>query len=134
MKKLLAIMLALVLCFSLAACGSDMTPVEEYVEENKAALEEEFAEKLGSTGTDMEMTIEADGYGIIIKAETSLFDDFDEETRAEYQETMNQQVELGAMDAVLIGIQSEVPEAEYVEYKFYDSNGELVCDVVIGEK
>lgn len=134
MKKLLAIVLALVFCFSLAACGSDQTPVEEYVEENREALEKELASAVSATGMDMEMEIEADGYGVIIKVETSMFDEFDDEAREEYQDTMEKQVEAGALDAVLEGVQKDVPETEYVEYKFYDSNGDIVVEFVIGEK
>lgn len=140
MKKIIALVLALVLSLSLVACGGGSEPakadnaaIAAYVESNKASLlesmESSFATSSGMTCTS---DIKVEGMGFVITININELDNIDDATKALLQETYD------AMDAVfesaLETMQKELPEIEYFEVQVCEVDGDALATVTAGTK
>ena len=137
MKKLLAILLVLVFCFSLVACGGGNTAanakIVEYVEKNEDELidsmEQAFAKSSGMT-CDSSMKVE--GMGFIIKININELEDVDSSIKAQLQSTYDSMS--STFEPLLEQMQTELAELEYFEIDVCDKNGDLLATVVAGDK
>ncbi len=128
MKKLLAIVLALVLCLSLVACvGGGKTKVEAYIEANQDVFSGLSSALSTSTGMECSAEITAEGNGIIVSIT------FEDETATAF---LNETVLSGlestlqpTVDAQLESIQEDLAEAESLTYNIYDADGDLLLSV-----
>ena len=137
MKKLLAILLVLVFCFSLVACGGGNTAanakIVEYVEKNEDELidsmEQAFAK---SSGMTCDSSIKVEGMGFIIKININELEDVDSSIKAQLQSTYDSMS--STFEPLLEQMQTELAELEYFEIDVCDKNGDLLATVVAGDK
>lgn len=141
MKKILALIIALVLCMSFVACGgsgnsqenADNLAIVKFVENNKSELlssmEKSFAT---SSGMTCESDIEVEGDGFIITIKIDQLEDVDDSTKEQLQTAYD------ALDATFEGMledmQKEVEELEYYQIKVCDKNGDLLAKITAGDK
>lgn len=135
MKKLLAIMLALVLCFSLAACGSDNSAIVDYVEENEEELVSSFeaAFTMGAGGMlTCDSSVEVEGMGFIITIKINELEDLDADTKAQIKEGI--EATGSGYDSLIEQMQEELPDLEYFELVICEKDGDEIATVTVGEK
>ena len=134
MKKLLAIVLAVVFCFSLAACGEeDNSAIVEYVEENEDALIQSLGASFAqSSGMTCDASVEVEGMGFIVTVKINELDDLDDETKEMMQEAYNALGE--GFEPMLEPMQEELPELEYFEIVVCEKDGDEIATMTIGEK
>ena len=103
MKKTFALIVALMLCFSIAACGTTeatepvvttapaigMTDLEKYVEENKAQLLSSMEESFASSGMTCTSDIEVIDSGLVMTINVNELDNVDQATKDQLQATYN---------------------------------------------
>jgi hypothetical protein len=141
MKKIIAIVLALVLSLSLVACGGSSEPaktaenaaIAAYVEANKADLiaemEESFATSSGLTCTS---DIKVEGMGFIITMNINEMDNVDDATKQLLQETFDSMQ--GSFDLLIESMQSEVPGIEYFQVVINEVDGDHLVTITAGDK
>lgn len=137
MKKLLAILLVLVFCFSLVACGGGNTAanakIVEYVEKNEDELidsmEQAFAKSSGMTCTS---SIKVEDMGFIIQININELDNLDDSTKAQIQTTYDNMS--SQFSSMLSGAQTELPELEYMEILVCERDGDKIANIVMGNK
>lgn len=155
MKKVFALLLALTMLLSLAACGGDKkdsgsnagafepqqtqpqqtepkSPVELYVEENKEALlasmEESFS---GSSGMTCTSDLHVEGNGIIIDLNINELDDLTEDEKQEVQSLYDA---MGSMYyEVLTECRTEIPELEFITMNIREVDGDLIAALQIDD-
>lgn len=135
MKKLLAIMLALVLCFSLAACGSDNSAIVDYVEENEEELVSSFesAFTMGAGGMlTCDSSIKVEGMGFIITIKINELEDLDADTKAQIKEGF--EATGSGYDSLIEQMQEELPDLEYFELVVCEKDGDEIATITVGEK
>ena len=127
MKKLLAIVLALVFCLSLVACGGgDPAAVAKYLEENKADMMAGLAtlEQMGLTGD-----ITADGTTLVFAYSSEMFDGLTDEQidalSASYDAMES------TFDAMLSGAKSDCADIDALEFVLKDTSGKEVYTLTI---
>ncbi len=129
MKKLLAILLTLILCFSLVACNSNSSSaVADYVEKNGDEIIEAWEEMFASLG-DVESSIKADGNGIVCTFKISRLNNITDEQKDAIQTNYDNMS--ASFDAVLSSLQKELPEAQSLSFLLCDGFGNRVASVVI---
>lgn len=139
MKRVFALLLALVLVFALAACGgkekadapaavATSNKVAEYVQANKAALlaemEESFATSSGMTCTS---SITTEGNGIVISININELDNVDQEIKDQMQDAYDQMN--GVFVESLKLMQQEVPEIESMKIKVCEKDGDVLATI-----
>ena len=141
MKKIIAIVLALVLSLSLVACGGSSEPaktaenaaIAAYVEANKADLiaemEESFATSSGLTCTS---DIKVEGMGFVITMNINEMDNVDAATKDLLQETFDSMQ--GSFDLLIESMQSEVPGIEYFQVVINEVDGDHLVTITAGDK
>ncbi|MBQ7340874.1 MAG: hypothetical protein IJW41_05185 [Oscillospiraceae bacterium] len=141
MKKIIALVLALVLSLSLVACGGgsadapkvDNSKIAAYIEANKAdlvsSMESSFATSSGMTCTS---DIKVEGMGFVMTININELDEVDAATKDLLQETYD------AMDSVfesaLETMQKDLPEIEYFEVVVCEVDGDVLATVTAGNK
>ncbi len=127
MKKLLAIVLCLVFCLSLVACGGGGDPeaVAAYVEANKAAILSGFA----STGLDMDAEVKAEGTGIVVSLSSSMYDGFTDAQTEAAEAQLDSMSEM--YDTILEALKKECSDIGSLTYELCDSTGRVVVSLVI---
>lgn len=136
MKKTLAILLALLMVFSLCACGAskddsdssskNSKAVEKYVQENKeellSAMETSFASSSGMTCTS---SIEVEGDGFIISININELEDVEDSVKQQLQDTYDQMS--AYFNTALEEMQKEVPELKYYKVRVCEKDGDLLA-------
>lgn len=152
MKKLLALMMALVMMLSFVACGEEEvvqepavdTPViKELVKANNPALEAYLAENkdafLGamidsfskSAGTTCEGFVEVDGDGFVIDIHIDGFNDIPDDVKTALQEAYDT---MGtSFDDALAQMQTELPELKSFTVNVCEEDGDLLAVIKAGE-
>lgn len=142
MKKLIALVLALVLCLSLVACGGskENTPagnsaVADYLKEHRAelvsAMDGSIAQSSGGLMTSS-TTIEAKGNGFVFTIKINELDGLSASDKAALQaqyDSMRADFEYS-----LEMMQSELAELEYTEYRICEGDGDVAATIVVGNK
>jgi len=117
MKKLLAILCALLMVFSIAACGDDNS-VEALIDEHEAELQE----MVGENGE-----VSADGGFIVLDMVDEAFDGMTDEQIAEYKSLLDRS--LSEFDAVVAELKDD-PECpddfEGMRVNIKNSDGETI--------
>ena len=143
MKKIIALILALVLAMSLVACGSsnadtpapnaDNATISAYVTANKsdllATMEESFATSSGMTCTS---DIYVEGMGFVVTININELDDVDTATKALLQETYDSMDYL--FDSALDTMREDLPEIEYFQVLVCEADGDLLATITAGNK
>lgn len=154
MKKLLALLLALVMVLSLCACGMDddrnsenpdsntvseseteeiteptnNAAVESYIANNRevllSSMEESFATSSGMTCTS---TIEAEGDGFVITMKINELEDVDAAAKAQMQSAYDQSMEV--FNQALTMMQNDVPELKYYKVLVCEKDGDLLAEI-----
>ena len=125
MKKLTALLLAVLMVFTLVACGSeeDNAKLVEYVEENGRALEESFS----GSGLTCNAKVDVDGNGFVFTIKIDGIDGLTSEQKDLMQETYDG---MGSVfDASLSMMQSELPELEELTIKVCEEDGDLIATI-----
>ena len=137
MKKVLALVFVLVMCFSFVACekaaeGTDNPAIVKYVDENRAELlstmETSFA---GASGMSCESNIYVEGDGFVIDIDINGMSNVDDATKELLQETYDTMDD--TFDLLLANIQKELPECEYFTINVCDENGEVLAVIDAGK-
>ena len=139
MKKIIALLLSLMLVFSLAACGgsdkadADNSKIKEYVAENKAELlssmEQSFA---ASAGLSCDSDIEVKGMGFVISINIHGLDDVPAEQNAQMKEAYDGMSSV--FESSLELMQKDLPELEYYQVDVCEEDGDLLASIVAGDK
>lgn len=137
MKKLLAILLVLVFCFSLVACGgseaASNAKIAEYIEKNEDDLIEGFESSFASSsGMTCSSSIKVEGMGFIIKININELENVESSIKAQLQSTYDSMD--STFEPLLEQMQEELPELEYFEIDVCDKNGDLLATVIAGDK
>lgn len=139
MKKIIALLLSLMLVFSLAACGGsdkadvDNSKIKEYVAEHKseltASMEQSFA---ASAGLSCDSDIEVKGMGFVISINIHGLDDVPAEQKAQMKEAYDGMSSL--FESSLELMQKDLPELEYYQVDVCEEDGDLLASIVAGDK
>lgn len=143
MKKIIALVLALVMAMSLVACGgntakeetpaADNAAIVTYVEDNKAELissmEEAFATSSGMTCTS---DIKVEGMGFVITLNINELDDVDEATKQLLQDTFSTMED--TFDMLVESMQEEIPDIEYFQVVINEVDGDELVTITAGDK
>lgn len=136
MKKLLAIILCLVFCLSLVACGgntaSDSAKVAKYVNENKeelvSAMESSFS---ASSAMGCEVDVKAVGNGMVIDVNIAGFNDIPDEQKELLQSTYDAMS--STFDTMLEDLKAEVPEFGYITINVNEEDGDNLATINAGK-
>lgn len=139
MKKIFALLLSLMLVFSLAACGgsdkadADNSKIKEYVAENKAdllsSMEQSFA---ASAGLSCDSDIEVKGMGFVISLNIHGLDNVPAEQKTAMKEAYS--ALSGTFESALELMQKDLPELEYYQVDVCEEDGDLLASIVAGDK
>lgn len=137
MKKIFALLLSLMLVFSLAACGgsdkADNSKIKEYVAENKAdllsSMEQSFA---ASAGLSCDSDIEVKGMGFVISLNIHGLDNVPAEQKTAMKEAYS--ALSGTFESALEMMQKDLPELEYYQVDVCEEDGDLLTSIVAGDK
>ena len=136
MKKLLAIVLCLVFCLSLVACGgntaSDSAKVAKYINENKdeliSAMESSFS---ATSSMGCEVDVKAVGNGMVIDVNIAGFDNVPDEQKELLQSTYDSMS--STFETMLDNLQSEVPEFGYITINVNEEDGDNLATISAGK-
>lgn len=156
MKKALSLIIILVLCFSIAACGnsgsaeptnenpietttaptettvppteSAMAAIEAYVNENKAALLSTMEQSFAtSSGMTCTSDIAVIDNGIVIDININELENVEQTVKDQLQASYNTMD--AAFEELLTELQKELPEVEYMTININEKNGTLVASL-----
>lgn len=156
MKKALSLIIILVLCFSIAACGaseksdptnenpietttaptettvapteSAMAAIEAYVNENKAALLSTMEQSFAtSSGMTCTSDIAVIDNGIVIDININELENVEQTVKDQLQASYNTMD--AAFEELLTELQKELPEVEYMTLNINEKNGTLVASL-----
>lgn len=138
MKKILALVLALVLCLSLVACGgSDKggNAVADYLKDHKAelcnAMDSSIEQSSGGLMTST-TTVEAKGNGFVFTVKIDQFDNLSDSDKAALQAQYDSMA--SSFEYSLEMMQTELSELEYTEYRICEVDGDVAATIVVGNK
>lgn len=135
MKKTITLLLVLVLCVSLVACGgdSDKNPeIVKYVEDNRAELlsgmEQSFATSSGMTCTS---DIEVIGNGFVISININEMDNIPDEQKEMMQGIYDAMG--SSFDQMLEEMKKELSAIEYFTIKVCEKDGDVLATINAGK-
>jgi len=148
MKKLLALLLAVLMVFSLVACGKDKdkdedndsgngvkaaekTAVEEYVEKNESLLVSMLESSIAGSDSGVTCTssVEAVGNGIIVSINIDQLDNVDSTVKAQMQANCDMMKD--QLGNIVTQMRTELPELEYLEYRICEKDGDFLASVTL---
>lgn len=152
MKKLLTVTLVLSLLLSLSGCcctafftpneeeepvsvapQADNTEIVAFVETYKDDLIAEMnATFSDSSGLTCSSDVWVEGMGIVIGININELDDLDTLTKTFYKTAFS--ALQSVFDESLAEIQTVLPQVEYLEIRVGEADGDLICDIIAGEK
>lgn len=135
MKKTITLLLVLVMCVSLVACGgdSDKNPeIVKYVEDNRtellSSMEESFAT---SSGMTCNSDIEVIGNGFVITIKINEMNDVPDEQK-EMMQGLYDAME-PAFDQMLEEMKKELSAIEYFTIKVCEKDGDALATISAGK-
>ena len=128
MKKLVAILLAVVLVLGLVACSKE-AKVEKFVKEHGQEFSDGVAQGFSSSGMSCKATMEAKGDGIVVKICVDQFDDIDASTKAIAQANLNNTV--SSLQPSLKAIQEKESAVQFMEVHLCEADGDLIAKVTV---
>ena len=136
MKKLLALSLALIMVFALAACGGVTAEekVAQYVEMNSTELADGIKEGFELSGLSCTADVKAVGCGIVIGINVTMFEDLSAEDKQIVDEAYDDSSATAAFDKALKELQTELPEAKYLQINICEKDGDVITEIVVGNK
>ena len=123
MKRIFAAVLALVLCFSMAACIRENLTMEEYMQKNQTMYDVMAA---AMSKDDVAMFFTYRGNSLVMGATMDM--EVDESIREAVAAAMEVSLEEGKQDYLdlLKTVRESVPTAESIIVEFYDSQNALI--------
>lgn len=133
MKKALALLLAVMMGFALAACGASAEEkIADFVREHEDELVEKMVGSAESTaGMDVEASIKASGLGMIMTLKFGNLQDVPESTKELLQQQYDAQA--STFEDALEMMQTDLPELEYYKVLVCDKDGDVLATVVAGD-
>ena len=136
MKKIIAIVLCLVFCLSLVACGgntvSDSAKVAKYVNENKTELvsgmEASFA---SASAMGCEVDVKAVGNGMVSEVNIVGLDNVPAEQKTLLQTTYDSMA--STFEGMLEELQTELPECGYISINVNEEDGDKLATIKVGK-
>jgi len=148
MKKLTALILALLMMFAFVACGSsdkddadkkddetvettlsDAEKVAEYVAAHEAELLAAFGDGFSGSGMTSQAAIKANGQDIILEVRINEFDNLPEEAKQAAQSTLDSLK--SAMTPDFAEMKKELPELEDFVLKMCEKDGDIIAEITI---
>ena len=134
MKKLFALMLAVLMVFSMVACGSAQDSVDpdvkNYVDKNGKvfleSMESSFATSSGMTCTS---SIEAVGTGIEVFININELDNVPQETKDAMQAAYDSASSV--LDSSLELLQQEEPKVSYLKIYVCEKDGDVLATILV---
>lgn len=129
MKKLLALLLSLLVVFSLVACGgSDANDdVADYVDEHGDELLDDLEEGFSTTGMDCESSIKASGDGVEVKIKIGGIDDLSKDQKEQIQDTYDNMD--STWEAALEEIQDEESAVKFLRIIVCEEDGDKIATI-----
>ena len=109
--------------------GNDSS-VEAYVETNREVLAESMKAMFTANGTAGEVTVEAEGNGIVITILMQGIDNITDAQKAEIQ--ANYDAMKPTLDTMLPAMQTDLPALQYFSYRVCEQDGDLLATLTIG--
>lgn len=143
MKKLFAILLALTMVLSLAACGGSKdsdkggsapanSAVEKYVEENKSVLISDMEQSFAtSSGMTCKSSVKVVGNGFVITLKLDGVDGIDSSAKKQMQDAYDQMSSI--FDMALAEFQKDCPEIEYYQVDVCEEDGDKLATIRSGK-
>lgn len=136
MKKIIAIVLCLVFCLSLVACGgntvSDSDKVAKYVNENKTELISGMEASFSSTSAmGCEVDVKAVGNGMVIEVNIGGLNNVPAEQKTLLQTTYDSMS--STFEGMLEELQTELPECGYISINVNEEDGDKLATVKVGK-
>ena len=103
--------------------------LEEQGDELTAAVESAFAETTGLTCVSQ---VWAEGAGIVIRIDIDQLDVVEPSAKAFYQESFGGLQP--AVNSALEAMQTQLPETKFLQVLLCEGDGDLICDIIAGEK
>ncbi len=136
MKKVLALVLALVMILSLAACGSKKSTdgrnpaivsfMEKSGDQVISAMESSFATSSGMTCTS---DWEVEGDGLILSININELEDLSQDVKDQMQDAYDS---LGDMfDGALETMQKDIPELDYCKVLVCEKDGDVIATILL---
>lgn len=139
MKKVLALILALVMCLALVACGDSSekketegkSELEKYMEKNSDEFLDSIEEGFATSGMTCNSSYEVVGDGLVVSIRINELEDLPEETKQQMQEAYD--ASASEMEEALEMLQEEVPELEYMTIRICEKDGDLLAEITLGK-
>lgn len=130
MKKLFAIILVVVLCLGVTACG--LISVETYVEANRDELIETVESAMSSSGITCEADVRADGNALIIDINIDGINNLTQSDKDMLQDTYDSN--MAGFDASFEQMKEGLPSLESATWNICEEDGDVIAVVETGEK
>lgn len=128
MKKLLALMLATMMIFTLVACSADSSAkIKEYVEANEDVLVSSVEQGFAQSGMTCNSSVEVEGNGFAINININELDEVDDAIKSQMQLTYDSMSSV--FDAMLTEAQKELPELEYIKVNVCEKDGDVLATI-----
>ena len=125
--KLSAIIVVFVMLFSLVSCSEKPT-VQEWVAENGAEKEAEYAQSLGDAYT---VEVLANGYDVVIKMYMIGADNVSDEGKAIIQKSFDDDKDFWSYE--FEQLKDEIDGIQHVVYQVCEEDGDLIVEFATGK-
>ena len=123
MKKLLALLLVLLMCFMLVACGNS---VNAYVRKNGEDLADDFEDSYSQSGLECDVKVSANKNEVIYDIELEDLNNLTSSQKNDLQMAFLDSVE-PLLPEMLEDIQDECPKVENLIFHIREDNGDIIC-------
>ena len=130
MKKLLALLLAVLMIFAFVACSSEpdtSNKVEEYIETNKETIISSVKKGLGNADLACTHSIVADGNGFVVNINFNDMDNLTPEDKIAYQAGYNSL--RTEFENMLATWRKGFPELGYVKFNMCEKDGDIIYTI-----
>ena len=132
MKKLLALLLAVLMIFTFVACSSESDPsnkVEEYVETNEKSIISSVKKGIAIADSDCTHSIVADGNGFTVNINLNGMDNLSQEDRIGYQAGYNSLQTV--FDGMVAEWRKDLPDLGCVKFNICEKDGDIIATIDI---
>ena len=143
MKKILALLLAVVMVVGLVACGNkdedkksgdnaapaNNPKIEAFVKEQGQAFVDGVAQGFSGSGMTCKSSIEAKGEGVLVKIRIDGVDNISEEDKTAMQQNID--ATGASLSSALATLKTAVPEIQFMELHLCEQDGDLLAKTTI---
>ena len=132
MKKLIAIVMTLLMVFTLVACSSGGNKVADYIAAHEDELLSGFNSSFeGASGMTVESSVEAEGNGMVITVKINELDNVPEEIKTQIATAY--EALSPTFETALDDLQKELPELEFYQVKICEKDGDVLATISAGK-